>query len=85
MGVPLPRGLESVGSMTTEIGEILPTPETFDMEVQTQDYIDLPQIPLFKPEKRGEDAGTQIEKGELFDLILSKVNTYYYFYSFFFH
>ena len=67
MGVPLPRGLESVGSMTTEIKEILPTPETFDMEVQTQDYIDLPQIPLFKPEKRGEDAGTQIEKGELFD------------------
>ena len=37
------------------------------MEVQTQDYIDLPQIPLFKPEKRGEDAGTQIEKGDLFD------------------
>ena len=67
MGVPLPSGLESVGSMTTEIKEILPTPETFDMEVQTQDYIDLPQIPLFKPEKRGEDAGTQIEKGELFD------------------
>ena len=67
MGVPLPSNLESVGSMTTEIKEILPTPETFDMEVQTQDYIDLPQIPLFKPEKRGEDAGTQIEKGDLFD------------------
>ena len=67
MGVPLPQGLESMGTMTTEIKEILPTPETFDMEVQTQDYIDLPQIPLFKPEKRGEDAGTQIEKGELFD------------------
>ena len=67
MGVPLPPNLESVGSMTTEIKEILPTPETFDMEVQTQDYIDLPQIPLFKPEKRGEDAGTQIEKGDLFD------------------
>ena len=49
MGVPLPPHLESVGSMTTEIKEILPTPETFDMEVQTQDYIDLPQIPLFKP------------------------------------
>ena len=48
--------------MTTEIKEILPTPETFDMEVQTQDYIDLPQIPLFKHEKRGEDAGTKIEK-----------------------
>ena len=67
MGVPLPAHLESVGSMTTEIKEILPTPETFDMEVQTQDYIDIPQIPLFKPEKRGEDAGTQIEKCELFD------------------
>ena len=67
MGVPLPSNLESVGSMTTEIKEILPTPETFDMEVQTQDYIDLPQIPLFKPEKRGEDAGTQIEKGDLFE------------------
>ena len=67
MGVPLPPNLESTGSMTTEIKEILPTPETFDMEVQTQDYIDIPQIPLFKPEKRGEDAGTQIEKGDLFD------------------
>ena len=67
MGVPLPDNLENVGCMTTEIKEILPTPETYDMEVQTQDYIDLPQIPLFKPEKRGEDAGTQIEKGELFD------------------
>ena len=67
MGVPLPANLESVGSMTTEIKEILPTPETFDMEVQTQDYIDIPQIPLFKPEKRGEDAGTQVEKGDLFD------------------
>ena len=67
MGVPLPSGLENEGTMTTEIKEILPTPETFDMEVQTQDYIDLPQIPLFKPEKRGEDAGTQIEKGDLFD------------------
>ena len=67
MGVALPPNLESVGSMTTEIKEILPTPETFDMEVQTQDYIDIPQIPLFKPEKRGEDAGTQIEKGDLFD------------------
>ena len=67
MGVPLPSNLSSVGSMTTEIKEILPDPVTFEMEVQTQDYIDLPQIPLFKPEKRGEDAGTQIEKGELFD------------------
>ena len=67
MGVDLSPNLESVGSMTTEIKEILPTPETFDMEVQTQDYIDIPQIPLFKPEKRGEDAGTQIEKGDLFD------------------
>ena len=67
MGVPLPANLSSVGSMTTEIKEVLPNPVTFEMEVQTQDYIDLPQIPLFKPEKRGEDAGTQIEKGELFD------------------
>ena len=67
IGVSLPSNLESVGSRFTEIKEILPLPETFDMEVQNQDYIDLPQIPLFKPEKRGEDAGIQIEKGDLFD------------------
>ena len=72
MGVPLPTNLESVGSMTTEIKEILPTPETFDMEVKTQDYKDIQQIPLFKLEKRGEDAGTQIEKEELLISMLKR-------------
>ena len=37
------------------------------MEVQTQDYIDRPQTSIFTPVKIGEDASTQIEKGELFD------------------
>jgi hypothetical protein len=37
------------------------------MEVQTQDYIDRPQTPIFTQVKTGEDASTQIEKGELFD------------------
>ena len=67
MGVQLPYNLESKGSMTTEIQDILPKPETFEMEVQTQDYIDRPQTPIFTPVKMGEDASTQIEKGELFD------------------
>ena len=67
MGVQLPYNLESKGSMTTEIQDILPKPETFEMEVQTQDYIDRPQTPIFTQVKTGEDASTQIEKGELFD------------------
>jgi hypothetical protein len=67
MGVQLPPNLESKGSMTTKIEDILPKPETFEMEVQTQDYIDRPQSPIFTPVKTGEDASTQIEKGELFD------------------
>ena len=67
MGVKLPEGLESVGCITTEIQEFLPKPVTFAVEVQTQDYIDRPQTPLFTPVKNGEDKGTQIEKGDLFD------------------
>ena len=67
MGVQLPEGLESVGCITTEIQEFLPKPVTFAVEVQTQDYIDRPQTPLFTPVKNGEDKGTQIEKGDLFD------------------
>ena len=67
MGVPLPSGLESVAVETTEVPEFLPKPITYEIEVQTQDYIDRPQTPLFTPVKYGEDKATQIEKGELFD------------------
>lgn len=67
MGVKLPDGLESVGVITTEIQEFLPKPVTYNIEVQTQDYIDRPQTPLFTPVKSGEDKGTQIDRGDLFD------------------
>lgn len=67
MGVKLPEGLESVGVITTEVQEFLPKPVTYNIEVQTQDYIDRPQTPLFTPVKNGEDKGTQIDKGDLFD------------------
>ena len=67
IGVPLPEGLESVGVITDEIQSYLPKPVTYEMEVQTQDYIDRPQTPLFTPVKRGEDKTTQIERGDLFD------------------
>lgn len=67
MGVPLPAGLESIAVETTEVPEFLPKPITYEIEVQTQDYIDRPQTPLFNPVKYGEDKSTQIEKGELFD------------------
>ena len=67
MGVALPNHLLNEGVMTGEIGEIEPSAETMEMEVQTQDYIDRPQTPLFTPVKNGEDASTQINKGDLFD------------------
>jgi len=40
---------------------------TFNIEVQTDEYIDRPQTPLFWPEKIGVDVYTQIEDGELFN------------------
>ena len=67
MGVTLPNNLLNEGVMTGEIGEIEPRAETMEIEVQTQDYIDRPQTPLFTPVKNGEDKSTQIEKGDLFD------------------
>ena len=67
MGVKLPNNLLNEGVMTGEIGEIEPRAETIEIEVQTQDYIDRPQTPLFTPVKNGEDKYTQIEKGDLFD------------------
>ena len=67
MGVQLPNNLLNESVMTGEIGEIEPRAETIEIEVQTQDYIDRPQTPLFTPVKNGEDKYTQIEKGDLFD------------------
>ncbi len=46
---------------------IKPKPLTFNIEVQTDEYIDRPQTPLFWPEKTGVDVYTQIEDGELFN------------------
>ncbi len=40
---------------------------TFNIEVQTDEYIDRPQTPLFWPEKIGTDVFTQIEDGDLFN------------------
>ncbi|MCQ2817526.1 MAG: hypothetical protein MJ252_09710 [archaeon] len=65
----LPPNLESTGMVTDEINEYLPKPETYEMDVQTEDRNDRPQTPLFNPVKYGEDKGTQIQKGDpdLFD------------------
>ncbi|KAH7293866.1 hypothetical protein KP509_28G046000 [Ceratopteris richardii] len=39
----------------------------FDMDTQTDPFLDRPPTPLFIPQKSGPDAGTQIEEGELFN------------------
>ena len=42
-------------------------PPEYSVGVQSDFYIDRPPTPLFVPVKLGDDAGTQIEEGELFD------------------
>eukprot|EP00761_Pharyngomonas_kirbyi_P003324 gb/GECH01003328.1/.p1 GENE.gb/GECH01003328.1/~~gb/GECH01003328.1/.p1 ORF type:complete len:315 (+),score=75.70 gb/GECH01003328.1/:1-945(+) len=47
--------------------EITDRPIESDVEVQTEVLLDRPPPPVFVPQKSGEDVGTQIEDGELFD------------------
>ncbi len=69
MDVPEPGPGRSHFSVNTEPVniKIKPRPITFNIEVQTDEYIDRPQTPLFWPEKTGVDVFTQIEDGELFN------------------
>ncbi len=46
---------------------IRPKPLTFEIETQTDEFLDNPLIPLFFPLKTGDDKLTQIEDGDLFD------------------
>ncbi|MCO5584329.1 hypothetical protein L7F22_038253 [Adiantum nelumboides] len=39
----------------------------YDMDTQTDPFLDRPPTPLFIPQKSGPDAGTQIEEGDLFN------------------
>ena len=41
-----------------------------DGTTQTDEWMDLPQLPLFIPTKTGDDKETQIEEGDLFDFDL---------------
>ena len=41
-----------------------------DGSTQTDEWMDLPQLPLFIPTKTGDDKSTQIEEGDLFDFDL---------------
>jgi hypothetical protein len=49
------------------ISTVRPKPLTFEIETQTGEYLDTPQIPLFWPVQTGIEIATQIEDGELFD------------------
>ena len=70
--VELPDNLKSFGTNTDEIQEYVPKPETFEMEVQTQEFIDRPQTPLFTPIKEGVDEYTEIKEGDELKPSLSK-------------
>lgn len=39
----------------------------YDMDTQTDPFLDRPPTPLFIPQKSGPDVGTQIEEGDLFN------------------
>ena len=62
------EGRQHIDVQTENIPEELSEkPVEFEIEVQTDYYIDRPPTPLFMPKKEGEDIETQIEDGELFD------------------
>jgi hypothetical protein len=46
--------------------KVRPKPLTFETEVQTDKYIDIPQKVLPWPEQKGISVSTQIEDGDLF-------------------
>ncbi|KAA0184242.1 Flagellar radial spoke protein 3 [Fasciolopsis buskii] len=47
--------------------------EDAEVECQTDKFLDRPPSPLFVPAKSGEDAGTQIYEGDLFDFDLEVI------------
>lgn len=62
-----PEGRYNIGINTSPVSStIRPKPLTFEIEIQTDEYIDRPQTPLFWPKKTGIDQITQIEDGDLF-------------------
>jgi radial spoke head protein 3 len=50
-----------------ELADVLPDKNA---DTQTDAFLDRPVTPLFVPQKRGVDAETQIEHGDLFDFNL---------------
>lgn len=50
--------------------ELTDKPVEYEIDVQTDFYIDRPPTPQFIPTKRGKDTETQVEDGELFDFDL---------------
>ena len=63
-----PPGRNHLATNTSPVTTtIKPKPLTFNIEVQTDEYIDRPQTPLFWPEKTGIDVYTQIDDGDLFN------------------
>lgn len=63
-----PPGRNHLATNTSPVTTtIKPKALTFHVEVQTDEYIDRPQTPLFWSEKTGVDVFTQIEDGELFN------------------
>jgi radial spoke head protein 3 len=62
------EGRQHIDVQTENIPEELSEkPVEFEIEVQTDYYIDRPPTPLLMPKKIGEDVDTQVEDGELFD------------------
>ena len=68
MDVPkAPEGRNHLGVNTSPVtSKIRPKPLTFEVEAQTDAYVDRPQTPLFWPVQTGIEVMTQIEDGDLF-------------------
>lgn len=61
------KGREHVACGTDAVTTtIRPKPLTFEIEVQTEDYLDRPISPLTRPSYTNPEKGTQVEDGELF-------------------
>lgn len=71
MEIDIPRpvdGREHIAINTSPVTTtIRPKPLTFEVEIQTDKYIDKSQEPLFSQQKTGVEKETQIEDGELFN------------------
>jgi hypothetical protein len=61
------KGREHVACGTDPVtSTIRPKPLTFEVEVQTEDYLDRPISPLGRPSYTNPEVSTQIEDGDLF-------------------